>query len=76
MMERAPTAHRGAAIAAFSAITGVGTLVAGLVGGLLATAVANAQLTIGPLTIAGLAFIFVLTSLGRAVMAFVFWRTL
>jgi MFS family permease len=76
MMERAPADHRGAAIAAFSAVTGVGTLVAGLLGGLLATAVAGAALTLGPITFAGLAFIFILTSLGRAVMALVFWRTL
>jgi MFS family permease len=76
MMERAPAEHRGASIAAFSAVTGLGTLVSGLVGGLIATAVAGAVLTVGPLTIAGLGFLFVLTSLGRGVIALVFWRTL
>lgn len=76
MMERAPAEHRGASIAAFSAVTGLGTLVAGLVGGLIATAVAGVELAVGPYTIVGLAFIFVLSSLGRAVMAAVFWKTL
>lgn len=76
MMDRAPADHRGAAIAAFSAIAGLGTLLAGLTGGLLATAFAGVELTLGPLTIAGLAFLFVLTSLGRAVMAVVFSKTL
>jgi MFS family permease len=76
MMDRAPTASRGAAIAAYGAITGLGTLVAGLLGGALAMALAASQLALGPLSLAGLAFLFVLTSLGRAVMALVFWRTL
>lgn len=76
MMERAPAEHRGAAIAAFGAITGVGTLVAGLTGGVIATVVANTQIAVGPVSIIGLAAIFVLTSLGRAVMAGVFWKTL
>lgn len=76
MMDRAPVAHRGAAIAAHSAITGMGTLVAGVAGGILATVFASAQIAVGPFTVAGLAFIFVLTSIGRAVMAAIFWRTL
>lgn len=76
MMERAPADHRGAAIAAFGAVAGVGTLVAGLVGGLIATVVAGAELSIGPLSIVGLGFIFVLTAIGRAIMAAVFWKTL
>ncbi|NTU79353.1 MAG: MFS transporter [Chloroflexales bacterium] len=76
MMDRAPADHRGAAIAAFGAITGIGTLVAGLVGGVIATVAAGAQLALGPVMLTGLALIFVLTSLGRAAMAWVFWRTL
>ena len=76
MMERAPADHRGASIAAFGAVTGLGTLVAGLVGGLLATAFAGAEFTLGPIMIAGLGFLFVLSSLGRGLMALVFWRTL
>jgi MFS family permease len=76
LMERAPADHRGASMAAFSAISGIGTLVAGLIGGVLATAIVGAQLTIGPVHIAGLAFLFVLSSLLRTAMAVVFWRTL
>ncbi len=76
LMELAPVESRGPAIAAHSAITGVGTLVAGLLGGAMAMALAEAQIGLGPLTLAGMGFLFALTSLGRAVMALVFWRTL
>jgi MFS family permease len=76
LMDRAPADHRGAAMASFSAITGVGTLVAGLAGGALATIFAGAEMTIGPLHIVGLAFLFVLSSLLRAIMVGVFWKTL
>lgn len=76
LMERAPAGHRGAAMAAYSAITGMGTLTAGLLGGVLATALAGAQVSLGPVTVVGLAILFVLTSLGRALMALVFWRAL
>lgn len=76
MMERAPSDSRGAAIAAYGALTGFGTLVAGLLGGALAMALVSTTLALGPLSIAGLAFLFVLSSLGRMVMAGIFWRTL
>ncbi|MFV9504397.1 MAG: MFS transporter [Oscillochloridaceae bacterium umkhey_bin13] len=76
LMERSPADHRGAAIAAHSAITGVGTLLAGLTGGLLATILAGSQVALGPLSIGGLALLFVMTSLGRAGMAVVFWKVL
>lgn len=76
LMERAPASCRGAAMAAYSACTGLGTLVAGLLGGILAAALVNAQFAPGPLTIVGFGFLFVLTSLGRALMAVLFWRTL
>lgn len=76
LMERAPASCRGAAMAAYSAFTGLGTLVAGLLGGVLATTLVNAQGALGPLAIVGFGFLFVLTSLGRALMAVVFWRTL
>ncbi|NTW01943.1 MAG: MFS transporter, partial [Oscillochloris sp.] len=76
LMERAPANYRGAAMASYSAITGSGTLIAGLLGGVLATLIADAQLTIGPIHIVGFAFLFVLSSLLRAVMVMVFWRTL
>ncbi len=76
LMERAPASYRGAAMASFSAITGVGTLVAGLLGGVLASLIANWTLAIGPYQIVGMAFLFVLSSFLRAVMVGVFWKTL
>lgn len=76
LMERAPVVARSSAIAAYGALTGFGTLSAGLLGGTLAMLLADAQLVVGSLSIVGLAFLFVLTSLGRMVMALVFWRTL
>jgi hypothetical protein len=75
-MDRAPANYRGAALASFSAITGVGTLAAGLLGGVLATLLGGAQLAVGPFQIMGLGFLFVLSSFLRAVMVGVFWRTL
>lgn len=76
LMDRAPGDCRGAAIAAYSAVTGLGTLVAGLLGGALAMLLASAHFNLGPITLTGLACLFVLTSLGRVVMAAVFWKTL
>ncbi|NTV64495.1 MAG: MFS transporter, partial [Oscillochloris sp.] len=76
LMERAPANCRGAAMASYSAITGFGTLIAGLLGGVLATLIADTQLACGPFQIVGLAFLFVLSSLLRALMVGVFWKTL
>jgi MFS family permease len=76
LMERAPADHRGAAMASFSAITGVGTLAAGLLGGALATLLVGVQVVVGPVQIVGLGFIFVLSSLLRALMVVVFWKAL
>ncbi len=76
LMERAPAGYRGAAMASYSAITGVGTLVAGLLGGVLATLLANTEVAFGPFHVVGLAFLFVLSSALRTVMVGVFWRTL
>lgn len=76
LMERAPADHRAAAMATHSAISGVGLLVAGLLGGILATALAGAQLNLGPIALSSLTLLFALTSLGRLLMAGVFWRTL
>lgn len=76
LMERAPAQQRGAAMAAFSAITGVGTLVAGFLGGALATTLVGAELSLGPVVIGGLAVLFAASSLGRLALAGLFWRTL
>lgn len=76
LMERAPADHRGAAMASYSAITGIGTLLAGLIGGIIATVLVGVEISLGPVLIVGLALLFVLTSIGRALMVGVFWRTL
>jgi MFS family permease len=75
LMDRAPVAQRGAAMASYSAITGMGTLLAGLLGGLIATLLTDIQFSIGAYEFAGIVALFVLTSLGRAAMITVFWRT-
>jgi fatty acid desaturase len=76
LMERAPAQQRGAAMAAFSAITGVGTLVSGFLGGALAATLVGAQFGLGPVSFGGLAVLFVASSLGRLALAAMFWRTL
>ncbi|NJM08208.1 MFS transporter [Candidatus Gracilibacteria bacterium] len=76
LMDRASSESRGASIAAYSALTGLGTLVAGVLGGVIATFIAGTQLTLGPLQLNDFALLFVLTSLGRAVVALLHWRSL
>ncbi|MCG8350735.1 MAG: MFS transporter [Chloroflexales bacterium] len=74
LMDRAPTENRAAFMAVYAAITGLGTLVAGLLGGILASILLGMQLSLGPLTLSSLSLLFVLTSIGRVAMAGVFWR--
>ena len=76
LMERAPTTSRGAAIAAYGALTGFGTLASGILGGIIASLIVDTQMVIGPVTITGFAFLFLLTVLGRAIMVPIFWRAL
>ncbi|MGC8801760.1 MAG: MFS transporter [Chloroflexus aggregans] len=76
LMERAPATQRGTAMAIFSLITGFGTLIASLAGGALGQMMSQTTLHLGSLTVGGLAVLFVLTMLGRMVMAGVFWRIL
>ncbi|WP_129629223.1 MFS transporter [Candidatus Oscillochloris fontis] len=76
LMDRAPENYRGASMAAFSAITGIGTLLAGVLGGMLAMLLSNTQVMIGSVPIMGMGFLFVLSSVLRAVMVGVFWKTL
>jgi MFS family permease len=76
VMDRAPAEGRGAYVAAFGAVTGVGTFVASLLGGLIASGLGAAMLSIGPLTLDHYAILFVLSSLGRAIMALGFARRL
>jgi MFS family permease len=76
LMERAPRSSLSASMAVYSAVTGMGTLAAGLLGGVLATAMAGMALTIGPLFVNELSFLFILTSISRVTVAWAFWRTL
>jgi len=76
LMERAPVAQRGAAVAIYSLITGLGTLVASLVGGALGQAAAGVTLMVGPVALQGLAVLFAMTMIGRIVMVGMFWRVL
>jgi MFS family permease len=74
LMDRAPTENRASFMAAYAAITGLGTLIAGLLGGILASMLVGMQLSLGPLALSSLTLLFVLTSIGRVAMAGVFWR--
>lgn len=74
MMDRAPAEGRAAYVAAFGALTGAGTFLAGLLGGVLATWIGPSLIHIGPIALNQYAVLFVLSSLGRAGMALVFAR--
>lgn len=76
LMDRSDPAGRGAFLAAYGAITGVGTFVAGLLGGVLATAFTGLTLPLGPITLDHYTLLFALSALGRLVVAVVFWRRL
>lgn len=74
VMERAPSEGRGAYVASFGAITGVGTFIAGLLGGTVAAALGGAQIAIGPLVFEHYSILFALSSLGRLTMIWVLRR--
>ena len=76
LMDRSDPEGRGAFLAAYGAITGVGTFVAGLLGGVLATAFGGLALRLGPVLLDHYTLLFALSSLGRLVVAAVFWRRL
>jgi MFS family permease len=76
VMERAPAEGRGAYVASFGAITGLGSFVASLLGGAVAAGLGGTMLHLGPLLLNHYAILFVVTSLGRALMALVFARKL
>jgi MFS family permease len=76
VMERAPAVGRGAFVAFFGAVQGLGTFGAGLLGGLIAVAIGAGQLAIGPLSLTQYTFLFVVSSIGRLVMALLFARRL
>jgi hypothetical protein len=76
LMDRAPAEGRGAYVACYGAVTGAGTFVASLIGGAIAAGLGTTILHIGPLALNHYAILFVMSSLGRAAMAFVFARRL
>jgi MFS family permease len=76
VMERAPADGRGAYVAVYGAVTGMGTFIASLLGGAIAAGFGTAIVQLGPLALNHYAILFVITSLGRAAMALVFTRRL
>ncbi|MBS1964298.1 MAG: MFS transporter, partial [Chloroflexi bacterium SZAS-1] len=76
VMERAPSENRGAYVASYGAITGLGTFVASLLGGVIAAALNGTTVHIGPLLLNHYAILFVASSVGRAIMGLVFVRRL
>lgn len=76
VMDRAPAEGRGAYVASFGAITGLGTFVASLLGGAIASGLGGTLIQLGPLALNHYAILFIASSLGRAAMALVFARKL
>ncbi|HEU5085824.1 MAG TPA: MFS transporter, partial [Roseiflexaceae bacterium] len=76
VMERAPAEGRGAFVAFFGAMSGLGTFMSGILGGAIATAIGPAMFTLGPIVFDHYTILFALSSLGRAAMALVFARRL
>jgi MFS family permease len=76
LMERAPAEGRGAYVATYGTITGAGTCIAGVLGGVIASMLGAVLLPLGPLVLDHYAVLFVATSVGRAAIAWVFARRL
>jgi MFS family permease len=76
LMDRAPAEGRGAYVASYGAVTGLGAFVASLLGGAIAVGLGSTIVHIGPLALNHYAVLFVLSSVGRAAMALVFMRKL
>lgn len=77
LMERAPADGRGAYLAAFNALSGVGTISAGLLGGVLAQSLGpTLVISLGPMILTQYSILFAFSSLGRWVVAVVVWKLL
>jgi MFS family permease len=76
LMDRAPAEGRGAYVASYSAMTGLGTFIASLLGGAIASSLGDTLIQLGPLTLNHYTILMVASSLGRAAMALVFARRL
>jgi MFS family permease len=72
VMDRAPAEGRGAYVASFGAITGLGTFIASLLGGAIASGLGGTMIQLGPLALNHYAILFVVSSIGRTAMAIVF----
>jgi hypothetical protein len=75
-MDRAPAEGRGAYVASYGAMTGMGTFIASLLGGAIASGLGDTLVHLGPLALNHYTVLMVASSLGRAVMALVFARRL
>jgi MFS family permease len=76
MMERSPADLRGSAIATYSLFTGGGTLLSSLIGGVLATIFAGLSVTYAGFHLDYFAVLVGVTTLGRIVMVYFYWRML
>jgi MFS family permease len=76
LMDRAPAEGRGAYVASYGAMTGLGTFVASLLGGAIASGLGDTLVHLGPLVLNNYTILMVASSLGRAAMALVFARRL
>jgi len=76
VMDRAPAEGRGAFVASYGAITGLGTFAAGLLGGVVASALGATLIGLGPVALDQYSLLFAFSSLGRLAMALVFARRL
>ncbi len=76
VMDRSPAEGRGAYVACYGALTGIATFVASLIGGVIAGSLGTTIIELGPLTLDHYSILFVVSSVGRAIMAVVFARRL
>jgi MFS family permease len=76
VMDRAPAEGRAAFLAFYGAVTGIGTVAAGVLGGLLASVIGPLHVLLGPLSLTQYTLLFVASSLSRLVMAILFARRL
>jgi MFS family permease len=76
VMDRSPAEGRGAYVACYGALTGIATFAASLIGGVIAGSLGTTIIELGPLTLDHYSILFVVSSVGRAIMAVVFARRL
>jgi MFS family permease len=76
LMDRAPAEGRGAYVASYGAITGLGAFVASLLGGAIAAGLGDTTFQLGSLPLNHYTVLMVASAFGRAAMALVFARRL